>query len=265
MQAPAGDRVIYPPGLLGSPGTGPRGKKLMKMLDSLDYGDGLPDETGHADWQPERNLMINKHAMIRSWASMHPQVDMKGDNEANDEYRCPTCNQMDFRTATARDRHTETCPRRHTHTVSRGLRKKVKLARLEKALKLKNTSKINGKKVPHKLSSKYLGSFISHDGTSIKEAKFRIARARKKFNSMFVLWKSKRLTKSHKYKLYTGVLAAMLYACPTWRRSPDVLRAINGANATMISVISKKKSRDEASASGGKQTFNINVTASSGL
>ena len=81
------------------------------------------------------------------------------------------------------------------------------MARLEKALKLKNTSKINGKKVPHKLSSKYLGSFITHDGTSIKEAKFRIARARKKFNSMFVLWKSKRLTKSHKYKLYTGVLA----------------------------------------------------------
>ena len=228
-----------------------------KNIVQRGHGDGLPDETGHADWQPERNLMINKHAMIRSWTSMHPQVDMKGDNEANDEYRCPTCNQKDFRTAAARDRHTETCPRRHTHTVSRGLKKKVKLARLEKALKLKNTSKINGKKVPHKLSSKYLGSFITHDGTSIKEAKFRIARARKKFNSMFVLWKSKRLTKSHKYKLYTGVLAAMLYACPTWRRSPDVLRAINGANATMISVISKKKSRYEASASGGKQTFNI--------
>ena len=65
-------------------------------------------------------------------------------------------------------------------------------------------------------------------------------------NSMFVLWKSKRLTKSHKYKLYTGVLAAMLYACPTWRRSPDVLKAINGANATMISVISRKKSLLEA-------------------
>ena len=119
------------------------------------HGDGLPDETGHTDWQPEKNLMINKKAMIREWARIHPLVNMDGDNEANDEYRCPTCNQKDFRSADERDQHVETCPRRHTHKVSAGLRKKVKLARLEKALKLRNTAKINGKKVPRKLNSKY--------------------------------------------------------------------------------------------------------------
>ena len=140
---------------------------------------------------------------------------MKDDNEANHEYRCPNCNQLDFRSEEARDRHLELCPKRHTHKVSTGLRKKVREKRLEKALQLRHKSVINGKKVPRKLSVKYLGSFISHDGSSIKEASYRIAKARKKFNSMFVLWKSKRLTKSHKYKLYTGVLAAMLYACPT--------------------------------------------------
>ena len=151
--------------------------------------------------------LFSINAMTSAWFKMHSHVDKTGDNAANHEYRCPHCNRLDFRTEQQCEDHVESCDRRETHKVSRQLVRKVRLARQEEALSKKQRIKIGKKTVPRKLKVKYLGSWISHDGSSLDEVRYRIAKARKKFNSMYTLWKSKRLSKSRKCKLYTGVLA----------------------------------------------------------
>ena len=74
-------------------------------------------------------------------------------------------------------------------STSKQLVKKVRLARLERVISHKQSAVIAKKRVPRKLKVKYLGSWIAHDGSSTEEVRYRIARARKKFNSLFTLWK----------------------------------------------------------------------------
>ena len=38
-------------------------------------GNGRPDKTGAADWQPEKNLMRGKHNMIKKYFEAHPCGD----------------------------------------------------------------------------------------------------------------------------------------------------------------------------------------------
>ena len=226
-----------------------------KGIAQKGHGSGLPDESGQQDWQPESNLMLDKRNMINAWFRIHPHVDKKGDNDGNNEYRCPHCNRLDFRSEANRDAHASQCDRRETHRVSKQLVKKVRLARLEKVIARKQSVVIAKKRVPRKLKVKYLGSWIAHDGSSTEEVRYRVARARKKFNSLYTLWKAKRLDRRHKCRLYTGVLAALLYGCPTWRRTEKVERAVNHAHASMMSVIMRRSSRKEASRD--TQTFNV--------
>ena len=98
--------------------------------------------------------------------------------------------------------------------MSAGLAAQVQLRRIENELTRLQKVSINGKTVPQKAKVKYLGSWVAHNGDSLPEAKARVARAKQKFNKMFTLWKSKKLSKRHKCRLYTGVLSAMLYGCP---------------------------------------------------
>eukprot|EP01043_Picozoa_sp_COSAG02_P072117 COSAG02_NODE_13458_length_1392_cov_2.312452_1_plen_148_part_00 len=133
--------------------------------------------------------------------------------------RCPHCDRLNFRSEQLRDAHVVDCDKRETRRVSKQLAKRVRLDRLEKVIARKQTTVIAKKRVPRKLKVKYLGSRIAHDGSSTEEVRYKVARARKKINSLFTLWKAKRLDKRHKCRLYTGVLSALLYGCPTWRRT----------------------------------------------
>ena len=131
--------------------------------------------------------MLRKRAIINARFRMHPHVDKKGDNEGNHEYRCPHCNRLDFRTEASRDAHASLCDKRETRRVSKQLVKKVRLARLEGVIARKQSVVISKKRVPRKLKVKYLGSWIAHDGSSTEEVRYRVARASKKFNSLFTL------------------------------------------------------------------------------
>ena len=71
-------------------------------------GNGLHDPDGRQDWQPEENLMQGRERIIRTWTEEHPEVDMKGDNEKADEFRCARCNRLDFSSALERDTHAHT-------------------------------------------------------------------------------------------------------------------------------------------------------------
>ena len=53
--------------------------------------------------------------------SIHPHVDKKGDNDGNNEYRCPHCNRLDFRSEAKRDAHAAQCDRRETRMLRYGI------------------------------------------------------------------------------------------------------------------------------------------------
>eukprot|EP01043_Picozoa_sp_COSAG02_P042806 COSAG02_NODE_3668_length_6398_cov_3.344975_1_plen_160_part_00 len=48
-----------------------------KPLPTGDMGNGRPDVTGAADWQPEKNLMRGKFKMITKYFEEHPGEDPK--------------------------------------------------------------------------------------------------------------------------------------------------------------------------------------------
>ena len=64
---------------------------------------------------------------------------------------------------------------------------------------------------------KYLGSSLSVDGRSILNIKNRIALATAAMSNLQVLWKSRKISFTVKFKLYkTLVLSVLLYGCESW-------------------------------------------------
>ncbi|KAF4649250.1 hypothetical protein FOZ61_001535, partial [Perkinsus olseni] len=69
-------------------------------------------------------------------------------------------------------------------------------------------------------SFSYLGCVISEDGGLEKEITNRIARARRNFNRIAPIWRSKDLSKNLKMATYSGVVVpALLYGAETWNSS----------------------------------------------
>ena len=62
------------------------------------------------------------------------------------------------------------------------------------------------------------------------------------------IWKSKHLHPRLKMRLYvSAVCSIMVYGSEAWHLTADVKRAINGANSKMVSTITGRAIRDEAS------------------
>ena len=128
--------------------------------------------------------MRGKRKMIDNWSKANPQVDMNGDNNAEGEFRCARCNSLSNKTQATLLLHEANCPCRHKKTVSKTLQKKVGERRTLDRLKSTNEVTIAEKQAPQKLHVKYLGSLVSHDGTSDAEVTRRIGLAQTKFNRM---------------------------------------------------------------------------------
>ena len=95
---------------------------------------------------------------------------------------------------------------------------------------------------------KYLGAIFTPDGKHMADVRRRIAMAQTRHGKMRHIWKSKHLHPRLKMRLYvSAVCSIMVYGSEAWHLTADVKRAINGANSKMVSTITGRAIRDEAS------------------
>ena len=77
--------------------------------------------------------------------------------------------------------------------------------------------KIQAKELDAVPKFKYLGSYVTPDGSSDTEIKIRLAQARNVTMSMTALWKSKELSRRLKVRLARALVWSIaLYGCETW-------------------------------------------------
>ena len=80
------------------------------------------------------------------------------------------------------------------------------------------------------------------------DVKTRIARARQRFGKMRHIWSNKILHQNLRMRLYkSSVCSILTYGSEAWRLTTEVKAALNGANASMISIITGRTNREEAS------------------
>ena len=90
------------------------------------------------------------------------------------------------------------------------------------------------------------------------DVKARIARAKQRFGKMRHIWHDKQLHRNLRLRLYrASVCSIMTYGSEAWTLSEEVMRALNGANASMVCIITGRTPREEASDKWGGRAFNL--------
>ena len=86
---------------------------------------------------------------------------------------------------------------------------------------------MNGQILEDVKDFKYLGSFVSADGSSTKEIKTRIGIATSAMTRLATIWKSNTISFRVKVRLYKSlVLSTLLYGCESWTLTADTERRI---------------------------------------
>ena len=98
--------------------------------------------------------------------------------------------------------------------------------------------KVNDTEIENVHSFIYLGAKQQGDGDEEVDVKHRMDIAQATFNSLFHLWKDKRLPLSMKLRLYiASVCSTFTHACEAWTLSDTVFRKINGFNNSRCLLI----------------------------
>ena len=80
------------------------------------------------------------------------------------------------------------------------------------------------------------------------DVRIRIARARQRFGKMRHIWGNKTLHQNLRMRLYkSSVCSILTYGSEAWTLTAEVCAALNGANSNMVSVITGRTVREEAS------------------
>ena len=103
-------------------------------------------------------------------------------------------------------------------------------------------------KVENNWQFKYLGALFEAGGSHLPDVSRRIAMARQRFGKMRHIWTCKVLHLRLRLRLYIASVCSILtYGSEAWNLTAEVRRKINGANSQMLSVITGKTQREEAS------------------
>ena len=106
---------------------------------------------------------------------------------------------------------------------------------------------VNDTEIENVHSFIYLGAKQQGDGDEEADVKHRMDIAQAIFNSLFHLWRDKRLPLSMKLRLYiASVCSTFTHACEAWTLSDTVLRRINGFNSRCLHNITGESYRDTA-------------------
>ena len=96
--------------------------------------------------------------------------------------------------------------------------------------------------------TKYLDSMFEAGGGCITDVKMRIAVVSQRFDKMWHIWADKRLHLNLRLRLYkSNVCSIMTYGSEVWQLSDEVSRALNDANAQMLSIITGNTPHKEVS------------------
>ena len=73
----------------------------------------------------------------------------------------------------------------------------------------------------------YLGSKMQADGNSEPDVKRRISKARQAFSMSKNVWKSKKLSRNTKIRIFrSNVLSVLLYGCESWKITKTISRML---------------------------------------
>ena len=120
-------------------------------------------------------------------------------------------------------------------------------AKRKEQQKLLPKVKWGDKEIENEWRSKYLGSMFEAGGDQMYDVQTRIARARQRFGKMRHIWANKVLHQNLRMRLYkSSVCSIMTYGSEAWRLTPKVRAALNGANVSMVSIITGNTIREES-------------------
>ena len=100
---------------------------------------------------------------------------------------------------------------------------------------------------------KYLGSVFEAGGGHMTDVSIRIAMATKRFGQLRHLWQDKLNLWLRLYK--SCVCSILTYGSETWRIDEQTRKTLNGANASMVSVLTGKTPHQDVSSKW--KTFDI--------
>ena len=104
--------------------------------------------------------------------------------------------------------------------------------------------------------SKYLGSIFEAGGSQMTDVRTRIAMASQRFGKIHHLWRDHDLHLNLRLRLYRASVCSILtYGSEAWVLTQQVRKALNGANARMLSIITGNTIKEEASPK--TQTFDL--------
>ena len=120
-------------------------------------------------------------------------------------------------------------------------------AKRKEQQKLLPSVKWDEKESENQWRSKYLGSIFEAGGGQMTDVQTRIARARQRFGKMRHIWGNKDLHANLCLRLYkSSVCSILTYGSEAWGLTPTVSAALNGANSNMVSIITGRSIREEA-------------------
>ena len=95
--------------------------------------------------------------------------------------------------------------------------------------KSQQTVKLNERNIDQVDDFCYLGSTLSSDGDIMTEIKIRIGKAASAFNNLNNIWKSRKISRTTKMKLYrSNVRTVLLYGAETWRTNKTIESKLRG-------------------------------------
>ena len=123
---------------------------------------------------------------------------------------------------------------------------KTKLMKVKTKSALKTYA--NGAELEEVEDFKYLGSYISSNGSNEKEIATRIAMAAQAFNRLAKIWKSSSLLQRTKIRIYkSNVRSVLLYAAESWKLNKKVESRLRGFERRSLQRILRIKWDDKVS------------------
>ena len=211
------------------------------------------------EWEREHLLIRDDcgDSIKEFWVSTGKNPSKKFYKDPHGQHRCTVCAKQykraqDLKAHRTREGHHD----EKTHRVTETAKKDAKLEKRKEMQKLLPKAKWGDQEADNAWHTKYLGSIFEAGGGMMADVRRRIAMARQRFGKMHHLWKDNNLHRKLRLRLYKAAVCSILtYGSEVWTLSVDVRKAINGANAAILSIITGRTPHEEATR--GQQTFDL--------
>ena len=217
---------------------------------------------GQDSWQKEHSLMQDgcAESIKTFWndSGLNPALDFYPDPDGEHGTRCWMCGWKSTAKNKVLGLKTHVRRSKHDWTKRRAClteRKDIKFDKLEALQDKMPKVKWGDKDVSNSWQFPYLGSLFQPDGDQMPDIHARCGMAKTRAGTLRHIWSAK-LPMDLKLRLYIACCCSILvWGSEAWTLDEKACRCINGANAYMLSHITGKSKREEATAK--TTTFDI--------